>query len=261
MSSQNLNDILKNKTFGSSEIVKLLNDYFYSFRNNIPEVHKNIKKVKLSLTQFQAVNTYLRELDQTLKKNNKTKLKSFLSGHSNKELKKFGILFNKVYPFLKDFESVITISRSGTVLEILKLWYKKNKSIEVVVCESRPMFEGRLLAIDLVKKGIKVKLITDAMMGLYVNEVDAAIIGADAVLKNGNIINKVGSKALALLCRDQKKPLYVVSSKSKFSNQKYYKPKSKNPNEVWDKKFKNFSVQNIYFEEIEKKLITKVVTD
>jgi translation initiation factor 2B subunit (eIF-2B alpha/beta/delta family) len=123
------------------------------------------------------------------------------------------------------------------------------------------MFEGRLLAIDLVKEGIKVKLITDAMMGLYVNEIDAAIIGADEVLNNGNIINKVGSKALALLCKDQKKPLYVVSLRSKFSNKKYYKPKSENPNEVWDKKNKNFSVQNIYFEEIEKKLITKVVTD
>ena len=261
MSSQNLNDILKNKTLGSSEIVRLLNDYFYSIRNNIPEIRKNIKKVKSSLTQFQGVDTYLKELGYVLRKNNKTELKSFLSEHTNKELKKFEILFSKVYPFLKDFESVITISRSGTVLEILKLWYKKNKRIEVIVCESRPMFEGRLLAIDLVKEGIKVKLITDAMMGLYINEVDAAIIGADDVLKNGNIINKVGSKALALLSRDQKKPVYVLSSKSKFSNQKYYRLKSENPNEVWNKKSKKLSIQNIYFEEIEKKLITKVVTD
>ncbi len=261
MPSQNLNDILNNKTLGSSELIKLLNDYFYSIRNNIPEINQSIKQVKSSLTQFQGVNTYLRKLNQILSKKNKTELNTFLSEHSNRDLKKNEIIFNKIYSFFKDFESVITISRSGTVLEILKLWHKRNKRIQVILCESRPMFEGRLLATDLTIEGIKVKLITDAMMGLYINEIDAAIIGADAVLKNGNIINKVGSKTLALLCKDQKKPVYVVSSKSKFSNQKYYKLKSENPNEVWDKKSKNLSIQNIYFEEIEKKLITKVVTD
>lgn len=261
MSSQNLNDILNSKTLGSSELVKLLNDYFYSIRNNIPEIHKSIKQVKSNLDQFQDVNTYLRELDYVLGKNDKTELKSFLSEHANKQLRKSEILFNKVYPFLENFSSVITISRSGTVLEILKLWHKKNKKIKVVVCESRPMFEGRLSAIDLAEVGVNVKLITDAMMGLYTNEVDAALIGADSVLKSGNIINKVGSQTLALLCKDRKKPFYVITSKSKFSNQIYYKPKSENPGEVWDKKSKNLSIHNIYFEEIEKKLITKVITD
>jgi len=261
MPPQNLNQILDNKTLGSSELIKLLNDYFYSIRNNIPEIHQSIEEAKSNLSQFQGVNTYLRKLNYILRKKNETELKTFLSEHANWDLKINEILFNKIYPFIEDFGSVITISRSGTVLEILKRWHKKNKMIKVVVCESRPMFEGRLLASDLAKEGVKVKLITDAMMGLSINEVDAAIIGADAVLKNGNIINKVGSKALALLCKNQKKPVYVLTSKSKFSDQNSFKPKREDPNEVWYKKSKNLSIQNFYFEEIEKNLITKVVTD
>ncbi len=156
---------------------------------------------------------------------------------------------------------VITLSRSGTVLEILKLWHQKNKKLKVVVCESRPKFEGRLMAKELADNGINVELITDAMMGLYVPKVDAAIIGADTVLKNGNVVNKVGSKSLALLCKEYKKPFYVVTSKSKLSKKKIFKPKKENPQEIWDKKVKNLSISNIYFEEIEKKLITKIFTD
>jgi translation initiation factor eIF-2B subunit delta len=99
------------------------------------------------------------------------------------------------------------------------------------------------------------------MMGLYISEIDAAIIGADAVLRNGNVINKVGSKTLALLCKDYKKPFYVVTSNSKFSKKKIFQPMKEEPQEIWKKKAKNLSISNIYFEEIEKKLITKIFTD
>jgi translation initiation factor eIF-2B subunit delta len=98
-------------------------------------------------------------------------------------------------------------------------------------------------------------------MGLIVPKVDAGIIGADIVLKNGNIVNKVGSKSLALLCREYKKPFYAVTSHSKFSKRKIFKPKKENPREIFDKKVKNLSTSNIYFEEIEKKLITKIFTE
>ncbi|MCU0413500.1 MAG: hypothetical protein MUE91_03715, partial [Ignavibacteriaceae bacterium] len=77
----------------------------------------------------------------------------------------------------------------------------------------------------------------------------------------GNVVNKVGSKSLSLLCKENKKSLFVVTSKSKFTKKKIFKPKKEDPQEVWVNKFKNLSVSNIYFEEIENKLITKIFTD
>jgi translation initiation factor eIF-2B subunit delta len=129
------------------------------------------------------------------------------------------------------------------------------------VCESRPKFEGRLLAEALAKSGIGTALITDAMMSLYVKEADAAIIGADLILSNGNVVNKVGSRLLALLCKEHKKPFYVLASKSKLSKEKIFKSKNENPDEVWTKKIKKLSISNIYFEEIEKNLISKIFTE
>jgi translation initiation factor eIF-2B subunit delta len=225
------------------------------------EIIKAVKLAKAKLGHFEAINTYLTKLESILMKEDKKALMNFLSEHSKQEADKIEIIFNKIYPYLKNLQSVITLSRSGTVLEILKLWHKKNKKIKVVICESRPMLEGRLMATELTAKGIKVELITDAMMSIFINKVEAAIIGADAVLKNGNVVNKSGSKALAVLCNEVNKPFYVVTSKSKFSKKIIFKPRKENPKEILDKKIKYLSVSNIYFEEIVKKLITKIFTD
>lgn len=259
--SHQLNHILNNKTLGSSELVKLLNAYLLSIRNDFPEIKKTVSQAKTKLGHFEAINSYLNELIAYLKGNNKSKLIDFLKRFSVKENEKDEFIFKKFYPYLEKAQTVIILSRSGTVLKFLKLWLQKNKKLRVVVCESRPKFEGRLMAEEVAANGIKVELITDAMLGLYVSKIDSAIIGADAVLKNGNVVNKVGSKALALFCQEYKKPFYVVTSKSKFSKKIIFKPRKENPKEIWDKKVKNLSVSNVYFEEIEKKLITKIFTD
>jgi translation initiation factor 2B subunit (eIF-2B alpha/beta/delta family) len=74
-------------------------------------------------------------------------------------------------------------------------------------------------------------------------------------------VNKVGSKILALLCRDYNKPIYVVASKSKVSRKNTFKNKKENPEEVLNNSIKNLSVSNIYFEEIDRKYITRIITD
>ena len=129
----------------------------------------------------------------------------------------------------------------------MKLWKQKNKKLEVIVCESRPKFEGRLMAKELANYDINVELITDAMMGLYVHKIDVAIIGADIILNNGNVVNKVGSSPLALLCREYKKPFYVVSTKSKKSRKIVFKPNQENPEEILKNKIKELISQQYLF--------------
>ena len=82
------------------------------------------------------------------------------------------------------------------------------------------------MAEELAASGIKTLLITDAMMNQYVSQVDAAIIGADLISKNGNVVNKVGSKSLALLCREYNKPFFVVSTKNKLSKRSRFVQKN-----------------------------------
>jgi translation initiation factor 2B subunit (eIF-2B alpha/beta/delta family) len=261
MKSYQLNHILNNKTLGSSELVQLLNNYLLSISDNIPVIIKTARIVKTKLGHFETVNSYLDEMSSVIKVKEKKELLEFFKEYSINENQKAKIIFNRIYPRLKEIPNVITLSRSGTVLAVLKLLHQKNKKIKVVVCESRPKFEGRLTVKELSEVGIKVELITDAMMGLYVPKIDAAIIGADVVLNNGNLVNKVGSRALGILCKEYKKPFYVVTSKSKLSKKKIFKAKKEKPQEIWDKKLRNLRIHNFYFEELEKKLITKIFTD
>jgi translation initiation factor 2B subunit (eIF-2B alpha/beta/delta family) len=256
LKSYKLDRILNNKTSGSSELVQILNSYFLSIHMNKLEILRSIRLVKARLGHFEEINSYIKQVQTELV--SEPGLLIFLRSHSIQQKEKVEIIFKKIYSHSKDLNGVITLSRSGTVLTILKLLHQKNKKLRVVVCESRPKLEGRLIAKELAANGIKVELITDAMLGLFIPKVNAAIIGADVVLNNGNIVNKVGSKALALLCREYKKPLFVVTAKSKLSKKKSFKQKKENPKEVWDKNVKNLSISNIYFEEIEKKFITKI---
>jgi translation initiation factor 2B subunit (eIF-2B alpha/beta/delta family) len=259
LKSKSLDVILNNKTLGSSELVEMLNNYLLSANISNYEIPEIIRLVKSKLEHFQVVNKYLGELESHSK--SKTSLNKFLKDHSIKQKEKIDKIFNNIYPNLKRIKSIITISRSGTLFSVLKLWQQKNKHLRIIICESSPQFEGKLMAKELAEIGIKTLLITDAMMGLYVIQADAAFIGADVVLKNGNVINKTGSESLALFCKEYRKPFFVITTQDKISNRNTFKPKYENPTEIFDKRIKNLSVSNIYFEEIEKKFITKIFSD
>jgi len=256
-----LERILSNKKLGSSELVNKLNELCRAFHSDHKLIKRSIPLISSQLGHFSSVSNYLSDLSIIVSLNDKGKLKKFFKDYSKSESAKHQSIFNNLLKCIPDSKKVITLSRSGTVLNILRLWQSTNKNLRVVVCESRPMLEGRLLAEDLLKFGLKVQLVADSVMSLFVPEVDAAIIGADSVLKNGNVINKTGSKSLALLCKEYKIPFYIVTTRSNFSDKKTFKAKNENPNEIWTKKHKNLTISNIYFEEIENKLITKIITE
>ena len=256
-----LEQIISNKKLGSSELVNKLNEFYRMFQSDNKLIKSSIPLINTKLGHFSSVINYITELNTIISSKDKVRLKQFFKDFKNSESAKYQSIFNKLLKCIPDSKKVITLSRSGTVLNILKLWQTINKNLRVVVCESRPMLEGRLLAADLLKFGIKVEVVADSVMSLFVPRVDAAIIGADIVLENGNVINKTGSKSLALLCKGDKIPFYVVTTRSKFCKKNSFKIKKENPDEIWTKKHKNLKVSNIYFEEIENKLITKIITE
>ena len=60
------------------------------------------------------------------------------------------------------------------------------------------------------------KLIADSAIGLLLSRgmADLAISGADRVCANGDVVNKVGTYPLAILCREHGVPFYVVAPTS-----------------------------------------------
>ncbi len=163
---------------------------------------------------------------------------------------------------IKEGSKVLTFSSSGSILSILKRAKEEGKKFEVIACESRPMFEGRLLAKFLGNSGIPVTLITDAAMGLFAKEASLFLVGADSISETG-FVNKVGTKYLCLLSFEHKIPLYVACERSKFISFAW-RPKPAvggDPKEVLDFELSGVKVENPYYEEIPLSYCQEVITN
>jgi methylthioribose-1-phosphate isomerase len=105
----------------------------------------------------------------------------------------------------------------GTALSIVRTAHEQGRGVFVYAMETRPRAQGaRLTAWELQQLGIPFKLIADSAAGLLLQRgmVDLAVAGADRVCANGDVVNKIGTYPLALLCREHGVPFYVAAPTS-----------------------------------------------
>lgn len=158
---------------------------------------------------------------------------------------------------LKKNMVVYTHCHSSTVNDILKI--AKIKKIQVRNTETRPLFQGRLTAKELVKAKIPVTHFVDSAMVAAVKKADIILIGADAVTKDG-VYNKIGSELLALLADHFHIPLYVCASLMKFDPKKE-KIEQRSPKEVWNSAPNGITIHNPAFELIHFKHIKGIMCE
>ncbi len=105
----------------------------------------------------------------------------------------------------------------GTALAPIRTAHAAGRSIHVWVDETRPYLQGaRLTAYELQQDQIPLTLITDSMAAYFMQQgqVDCIIVGADRVVANGDIANKIGTYGLAVLARAHGIPFYVAAPTS-----------------------------------------------
>ncbi|HOX85663.1 MAG TPA: S-methyl-5-thioribose-1-phosphate isomerase [bacterium] len=107
----------------------------------------------------------------------------------------------------------------GTALGVLRTARERGKKVCVYACETRPLLQGaRLTTFELLEDGFDVTLITDSMAAFVMAEakVNAVIVGADRIVANGDVANKIGTYGLAVLAQYHKIPFYVAAPLSTF---------------------------------------------
>ena len=105
----------------------------------------------------------------------------------------------------------------GTALGVVRAARDAGKQVHVYVDETRPFLQGaRLTAWELEQERIPYTLITDSMAGHFLarGDVDLVLVGADRIAANGDVANKVGTYPLAVLCKENGLPFYVVAPTS-----------------------------------------------
>ncbi|PRP92882.1 Methylthioribose-1-phosphate isomerase [Enhygromyxa salina] len=108
----------------------------------------------------------------------------------------------------------LATSGHGTALGVVRSAWALGTKLHVFVDETRPLLQGsRLTAWELVHDGIPCSLICDNMAGAMLarGEIQAAIVGADRIARNGDAANKIGTYTVAVLCKHHGVPFYVAA--------------------------------------------------
>lgn len=107
----------------------------------------------------------------------------------------------------------------GTAAAPVYVAAERGMRVRVVATETRPLLQGsRLTAWELARAGIDVTVITDggAAAALGRLGIDAVIVGADRIVANGDVANKIGTYGLAIAARHHDIPFYVAAPSSTF---------------------------------------------
>lgn len=107
----------------------------------------------------------------------------------------------------------------GTALGVVYAKAAAGELVRVYACESRPLLQGaRLTSWELMDAGVDVTLVVDSAAAslLAAGQVDAVIVGADRIARNGDTANKVGTFPLAVVARHAGVPFYVAAPSSSF---------------------------------------------
>ncbi len=105
----------------------------------------------------------------------------------------------------------------GTALGVVRELHRRRRLGRVYVDETRPLLQGsRLTAWELDRLGIDYRVVVDGAGPTVIARglVDAAVVGADRIAANGDVVNKVGTYPLALACARAGVPFLVAAPES-----------------------------------------------
>lgn len=115
-----------------------------------------------------------------------------------------------------DGGTVITHCHSTNVVGILRRAKEEGKEFRVIVTETRPRYQGKITAKELLDSDIPITYVVDSAAYSFMRYADIYLTGADAITSDGHIVNKVGTALMAVAARRYDVPFYVAASTLKY---------------------------------------------
>ncbi|KIJ17384.1 hypothetical protein PAXINDRAFT_112327 [Paxillus involutus ATCC 200175] len=117
--------------------------------------------------------------------------------------------------FIKDDSVILTHSYSRVVMKTL-LRAHERKRISVYVTEARPRGLGLRTHDELTAAGIPCTVVLDSAVSYVMDKVDFVLVGSEAVVESGGLINAVGSNQIAIIAKAANIPFYALAESYKF---------------------------------------------
>ena len=260
------NSSKRDKTQQLNKIYKDIKDIKIQGATNIAKsaiIAYNISPKKSTIKKLESLRSTEPFLQNVLNKLEKGQDKKQITNHFEEAQDKIN---NHVVKLINSKDILFTHCHSTNVVKSVIYSKQQGKKFEVYNTETRPLFQGRKTSREFAKAKIKVTQFVDSAVGIALSKkqktkkVTKIFLGCDAILKNGDVINKVGSKTIAILAKENKIPLYIVADSWKFTK-KNQDLEQRSYDEIWDNAPKNIRIRNPAFGKIPSKYIKAIISD
>ncbi|KAG2714936.1 hypothetical protein I3843_03G055300 [Carya illinoinensis] len=126
------------------------------------------------------------------------------------------VIVNHAVTKIRDGDVLLTYGSSSAVEMILLHAHELGKQFRVVVVDSRPKLEGKLLLRRLVGKGLSCTYTNINAISYIMREVTQVFLGASSVLSNGTVYSRVGTACVAMVAHEFRVPVLVCCEAYKF---------------------------------------------
>ena len=96
--------------------------------------------------------------------------------------------------------------------------YHEGKRFQVIVVDSRPLFEGRNIARTLANSGLDVQYTLVHGLARVINSTSRVLLGAHSMLGNGRLYARAGSALVAMMAKHADVPVIVCCESIKFTD-------------------------------------------
>jgi len=166
---------------------------------------------------------------------------------------------------IEDGDTVMTHCHSSAVTGTLLRAHERGVRFRVLQTETRPKYQGRITARELVEAGVDTTMIVDSAARYYMKEVDFVLVGCDAITSEGNVVNKIGTSQVALAAWEARIPFYVVTTLLKFDPATirggYEVIEERETAEIWENPPKGLKILNPAFDITRRDYIHGLITE
>jgi translation initiation factor eIF-2B subunit delta len=172
-----------------------------SMGNAIRFVKTRIANLPLTLSESEAKSTLITDINHFI--NEKILLADKL------------IVYHAVTK-VRNGDVLLTYGSSSAVEMIIVHAHEIGRKFRVVIVDSRPKLEGRLLLRRLVAKGVSCTYTHVNAVSYVMHEVTRVFLGASSVLSNGTIYSRVGTACVAMVAHAFGVPVLICCEAYKF---------------------------------------------
>jgi translation initiation factor eIF-2B subunit delta len=129
------------------------------------------------------------------------------------------LITKRVAAEVKDGDVILTYANSSLVSKSLIEAHHLERQFRVIIVDSNPLYEGRILAANLLDAGLQSEYYTLSNISYAISQATKVLVGTQGILNDGRLYARAGTAVVAMHANSNDVPVIVCSQSFKFSDE------------------------------------------